>query len=48
MTKFNVYLGSKLIDSVWYNASYTRDEVKHSLINHDGYDYNIRVTKARK
>jgi len=30
------------------NAKVDKDEVKKSLINHDGYEPDIRVTKARK
>jgi len=50
MTAFNVYRGSKLIDTVFYSSGTNVDaaEVKQSLINHDGYDPNIRVVKARK
>lgn len=46
---FNVYLGTKLIDTVFYGPSVkvTVDEVRKSLIDHDGYDPRIRVTKAR-
>jgi len=47
-TKWNVYLGNKLIDSVFGYETYTADEVRKSLVNHDGYDSGIRVVKARK
>lgn len=48
MTAFNVYKGRKLIDTVFYSGNTeTADDVKRSLINHDGYDADIRVTKAR-
>lgn len=49
MNAFNVYLGGRLIDTVFYSKSYrmTRDEVRQSLIGHDGYDYRITVTKKR-
>lgn len=48
MQAFNVYLNRKCIDTVFYSSlNGTRkereDSVKHSLINHDGYDPNIRV-----
>lgn len=47
--KFNVYLGKKWIDAVFY---YDKNEsiqemintVKDGLINHDGYNPAIRVT----
>ena len=50
MQAFNVYLKNKRIDTVFYsnNAKVDKDEVKKSLINHDGYESDIRVTKARK
>ena len=45
---FNVYLGTKKIDTVFDSKSSTAAEVKRSLVNHDGYDPRIRVTKARR
>jgi len=50
MQAFNVYLGGKLIDTVFYNSRpiVDRDEVKKSLVNHDGYDPDIRVTRKRE
>ena len=46
---WNVYLRGKLIDTVFYSASakVTADEVYRSLVNHDGYDPGIRVSRAR-
>ena len=46
---FNVYLNGKLIDTVFYSASakVDADEVKRSLINHDGYDGGIKVVRLR-
>lgn len=46
---FKVYLGRKEIDKVFYNAEYreTVESVKRSLVDHDGYDPNIRVVKER-
>jgi hypothetical protein len=44
---YNVYLRGKLIDTVFQSGMSTVEEVKRSLINHDGYDPAIRVTKAR-
>lgn len=42
---FNVFLDGKLIDTVFYghNVNVDVDEVKKSLINHDGYPSNITV-----
>jgi hypothetical protein len=44
---FNVWKGRKLIDTVFYAASSTetKDDVYRSLVNHDGYDPDIRVTR---
>lgn len=47
MSAFNVYKGRKLIDTVFYSGNITADEVRQSLIDHDNYDADIRVTKAR-
>lgn len=45
---YNVYLRGKLIDTVFQSGMSTVDEVKRSLIDHDGYDPAIRVTKAAR
>jgi hypothetical protein len=47
---FDVYLNGKLIDTVFYspNVSVDAEEVRRSLINHDGYDHRIVVRKTRK
>jgi hypothetical protein len=47
-TAYNVYLGTKLIDTVFQSGKSDADEVRRSLINHDGYDRDIRVVKARR
>jgi hypothetical protein len=46
---FNVYLNGKLTDTVYYSASTNvdADEVKQSLINHDGYDSRITVRLSK-
>ena len=44
---WNVYLNGRLIDSVWYTKDCDKWYVKHGLINHDGYNPNIKVYKAR-
>lgn len=47
---FNVWLGTKQIDTVFYQVlarntiKDTIADVKHCLINHDGYDSEIKVT----
>jgi hypothetical protein len=45
---FDVFLNGKNIDTVFYSegAKVDADEVKRSLINHDGYDSAIVVKKA--
>lgn len=48
---WNVYLNGKLIDIVFGNkycdggAFITCEDTKNSLINHDGYDSRIKVTR---
>jgi hypothetical protein len=45
---FNVRLNGKLIDTVFASKGvYNKEEMRKSLINHDGYDSNIVVTKCR-
>lgn len=46
---FNVYkpYSHKIIDTV-FSTETDAAEVKRSLVNHDGYDPDIRVVKARK
>lgn len=44
---WNVYnRGGYCIDTVFFDADMTADEVLRSLIEHDGYSYSIRVRKA--
>ena len=49
MDAFNVYLNGRLIDTVFYikSSKETCDEVKRSLVNHDGYNPEIVVKKSR-
>ena len=47
MKAWNVYLGSKQIDIVFYTKDCDADYVRRSLINHDGYDHRIVVRTAR-
>jgi hypothetical protein len=44
---FNVYQGRKLIDTV-FAQGYDTEEMRRSLINHDGYASDIRVTKRKQ
>jgi hypothetical protein len=47
---YDVFLRGKHVDTVFYSASLNEpaDEVKRSLINHDGYDSAIVVIKRRQ
>lgn len=47
-TAWNVSLNGRRIDKVFYSPDMTADEVRRSLINHDGYDSGIKVTKERR
>jgi len=46
MNSFNVYLNGKKIDSV-YNVSDDPEQVKNDLIDHDGYDPDIKVRRRK-
>lgn len=45
---YNVYLNGKLIDTVFYDKSFTAEEVRDSLISHDGYNPHIRVVRSKR
>ena len=45
MYTFNIYLNGKRIDTVSY-STIGADYVKQSLVDHDGYDPDIRVLKT--
>ena len=48
MKAYKVWLNKKHIDTVFWVENSDKEEVKHSLINHDGYDPSIEVTQERK
>lgn len=48
MQAYDVYLKSKKIDTVFQSGKSDREEVRTSLINHDGYDPGITVRKRRE
>lgn len=53
MKAYDVFLNRKNIDTVFYNATgknkkERQEDVKQSLINHDGYNYNINVREVTK
>lgn len=45
---WNVYLCNRKIDTVFFTKVCSKEFVKDSLINIDGYDKRIKVCKARK
>jgi hypothetical protein len=42
---YDIYLGNELIDTV-YNSSSDKNAIKQELIDHDGYDPNIKVVRT--
>lgn len=42
---WNAYLNKKLIDTVFFDASCSKEYVLKALINHDGYDSRITIRK---
>lgn len=47
-TAWYVYLNGKLIDTVFYDSDCDADYVLRGLINHDGYNPNIKIFKRGK
>ena len=45
MIAWNVYSNGKLIDCVYYDYTCSAEYVRESLIMHDGYPFNIVVTR---
>ena len=45
---WNISLNRKRIDTVFYNPDIKKEDVKRSLIEHDGYDSGIKLNKSRK
>ena len=45
MKKFNIYLSGKKIDTVFYPSDWTESEVKHEIINSQGFPAGIVVMK---
>jgi len=51
--KYNVWLYGKWIDAVFHTSPYgskreREEDVKRSLVDHDGYDAGIKVKEAKK
>ena len=49
MVAYNVYLGTRNIDTVFYSecCEMTEEEVKDSLVRHDHFDPRIMVFKQK-
>ena len=43
---WNVVHRGRVIDTVWYTSDCDADYVRRSLINHDGYPWDIRVVRG--
>jgi len=43
---WDVSLNGEVVDTVWFDPTMTADEVRKSLIEHDGYNNHISVVKA--
>lgn len=48
MNRWDVYLGRRLIDTVFYTPDCTEEYVRRTLVNHDGYHPNIRVVLRKR
>lgn len=46
MNTFNVYLDGKLVETVFWVINVEAEEVKRSLIDHDGFNPSIEVKSA--
>jgi hypothetical protein len=44
-TAWNVRIKGKTFDRVYYNADIKKEDVKRSLVEHDGYDPEITLHK---
>jgi hypothetical protein len=47
VSAYNVYLNGKRIDRVHWYIKTNKEDVKKSLVEHDGYDSEIKVVKSR-
>jgi hypothetical protein len=48
MVEWNVSLNGGYVDTVFFSSDCDMAHVLDSLINHDGYDVNIKVTASNK
>jgi hypothetical protein len=44
MNAWNVYLNNRLVNTIYFDKDMTAEDVRSSLVNHDGYSINIRVS----
>ena len=43
MTRWDIYLRGRWINSCWFTAHMARDEVRRSLIDHDGLPADVTL-----
>ena len=43
---WEVYIGQRWIDTVFFQADMDAEDVKRSLVEHDGYSSNIRLKRG--
>lgn len=48
MKAYDVFLGGREIDTVFWVDNSDAEEVRRALVNHDGYDSRIIVRERRK
>lgn len=48
MNSWKVYIGSKVINIVYFSKVCDAWDVRNSLINHDGFPSTIHVVKEKK
>jgi len=44
-SRFDIYLHGRHIETVYYDEDMAAEEVRKSLINHDGFNTNIVIVK---
>jgi len=47
MQGWNIFIGTSVIDTVFYDTDCNADYVYNSLVNHDGYPAEIVVLKCK-
>ena len=46
MTAWNIYLQGAFLETAWFMPSLTAEDVRDSLIEHDGYPDSITIKKV--